>query len=328
MELSNIQKAAVFLKIIEPAVAMDVLKKLDAGTVSAVSAEMAKLTTISEADKQAVMSEYSMMATMTGAEPAAATAEPVFEFPAAGDAGGGEDSVDISVDLIKKVGFPQVAEIIKDEHPMVIGIILAAFDPATAALLLDALPQEVQLDALRRIAGGQAALPSVKKHVLQSLKRMLDEKEKNVTAVTGGGSEATAEILSYFATKKSEDLVNALKQQDEKMGADIQEHILTFDNIFLKIEDDKTIQKALRNIDRKDLALALRRVNDATKERIFKNMSAAATEMLQEDMDVMGKQKVASVEESQRKIVGVLKIMAKDGILSFASTQKQEEELV
>ncbi len=112
------------------------------------------------------------------------------------------------------------------------------------------------------------------------------------------------------------------------MGADIQEHILTFDNVFLKIEDEKAIQKALRNIDRKDLALALRRANDATKERIYKNMSAAASEMLKEDMEVMGKQKVAMVEEAQRKVVGVLKTMAKDGIISFASARKVEEELV
>ena len=111
------------------------------------------------------------------------------------------------------------------------------------------------------------------------------------------------------------------------MGEGIEGLMFTFENIFTKIEDDRAIQRALRNIDRKDLVLALRKAPADTKEKIFKNMSQSASDMLKEDIDVMGPQKVQLVEEAQRKIVNVIKMMAKEGIISFTSN-KEEVDLV
>jgi flagellar motor switch protein FliG len=118
-----------------------------------------------------------------------------------------------------------------------------------------------------------------------------------------------------------------LRKQDEKTGEGIEGLIFTFDNIFMKISDDKAIQRALRNIDRKDLVLALRKASQETKDRIYKNMSQSAADMLKEDIDVMGPQKVHLVEEAQRKVVSVIKMLAKEGVISFASN-KDEEEVV
>jgi flagellar motor switch protein FliG len=216
-----------------------------------------------------------------------------------------------------------VAALLAREHPMVCAVILSSLDTETASAVLSRLPEDLQGEVVYRLAIGQQPLPGVAdevKRIVASKLTIADQKP----AGTFGSADSLADMLSFWKKEDADKVLARIRDKNEHVTRNIESRILTFDNLFQKISDDKSIQKILRNVDRKDLALALRKASPENAERVYKNMSQSAAQMLKEDMEAMGPQKLSIVEESQRKILDKVKRMLKDGEIVMSTSQEQE----
>ena len=321
MPLTNTQKAAIVLQSLDPLVLVDVLQHLGDPYVERINAEMATIDQIPEQEKLAALMEFEQAAVPVGDTPSMSTAA---SAPVAGQPPSKPSkTTQVNTDAIRKSSPSDVAALLVREHPMVCAVILSSLDTETASAVLSRLPEDLQGEVVYRLAIGQQPLPGVAdevKRIVASKLTIADQKP----AGTFGSADSLADMLSFWKKEDADKVLTRIRDKNEQVTRNIESRILTFDNLFQKISDDKSIQKILRNVDRKDLALALRKAAPENAERVYKNMSQSAAQMLKEDMEAMGPQKLSIVEESQRKILDKVKRMLKDGEIVMSTGQEQE----
>lgn len=217
---------------------------------------------------------------------------------------------EIPFDFLKKADPGQICTFIQDEHPQTIALILAHLDPQVAAFVLSALPQHIRADVIIRIATMDRTPPEI----VREVERVLERKMAAVFTqgfTFAGGVKEVAEILNRIERGTEKSIMADLGEKDPELADEISRLMFTFDDL-INVEDSG-IQKALREIEQKDLALALKASNDAVREKILKNLSERAREMIQEEMEFMGPVRLRSVEEAQQKIVAVIRRLEEAG---------------
>jgi flagellar motor switch protein FliG len=217
---------------------------------------------------------------------------------------------EVPFDFLKKADPSQISTFIQDEHPQTISLILAHLEAQTAAVVLSSLPQRVQSDVVMRIATMDRTPPEV----VREVERVLERKMAAVFTqgfTFAGGVKEVAEILNNIDRTTERSIMGDLEEHDPELADEISRLMFTFDDVVYV--DDSGIQKALREIESKDLALALKNANEEVREKIFRNMSERAREMIQEEMDFMGPVRLRNVEEAQQKIVGAIRRLEESG---------------
>jgi len=217
---------------------------------------------------------------------------------------------EIPFDFLKKADPGQICTFIQDEHPQTIALILAHLDPQVAAFVLSALPQHIRADVIIRIATMDRTPPEI----VREVERVLERKMAAVFTqgfTFAGGVKEVAEILNRIERGTEKSIMADLGEKDPELADEISRLMFTFGDL-INVEDSG-IQKALREIEQKDLALALKASNDAVREKILKNLSERAREMIQEEMEFMGPVRLRSVEEAQQKIVAVIRRLEEAG---------------
>jgi len=232
---------------------------------------------------------------------------------------------DIPFEFIKKADPNQIINFIQDEHPQTIALILAHIDPDVSATIVSALPQPVQADVIMRIATMDRTPPEIVKEIESILER------KAATVLTqgftfAGGVKDVAEVLNRVDRATEKSILAALEEKDAELADEIKNHMFVFDDVVLV--DDTGIQKALREIDNKDLALALKAASEDVKQKIFKNMSERARQLIEEEIEFMGPVRLRNVEEAQQKIVTVIRRLEEAGEVIIAGRGGGEDELV
>ena len=204
----------------------------------------------------------------------------------------------------------QLINIIGREHPQTIALILSYLDPGQAALVLAGLPQEMQADIARRIAIMERASPEVLKEVERVLKeRMSTVFQQDFTSA--GGIESVVDILNRADRGTEKLILEELEKEDAELADEIRQRMFIFEDIITL--DDASIQRVLREVDSKDLAKALKGSSEEVKERILKNLSKRAAEMIREDMEFMGPVRLREVEETQQRIVEIIRRLDETG---------------
>lgn len=204
----------------------------------------------------------------------------------------------------------QLANIISQEHPQTIALILSYLDPTQAAEILASLPEEMQSDIARRIAVMERTSPEVLKSVEAVLKdRLSAVLQQDFTSA--GGIESVVEILNQVDRGTEKLILEGLESEDAELADEIRQLMFIFEDVITM--DDSSIQRVIREVDSKELALALKGSSDEVKERIYKNLSKRASEMLREDMEYMGPVRLRDVEEAQQKIVGIIRRLDEGG---------------
>lgn len=217
-------------------------------------------------------------------------------------------------DTLKWMEPRAVAEIIRNEHPQVMAIVLSYLDSDHAAAVLAQLPQRIRTDVVMRIA----TLDVVQPAALQTLNEMLEKRVSGTSSIhssTVGGAKIAAEILNFLDSSLEGEIVDQLKETDEQLGQQIQDLMFVFDN--LVDLDDKGIQTVLREVSSDSLLLALKGADVSLREKIFKNMSKRAGEMLREDLEAKGPVRVSDVEVAQKEILGIARRLSDEGQLSL-----------
>ena len=214
------------------------------------------------------------------------------------------------LDSLKWMDARQVASIIQNEHPQIQTIVLSYLDPEQSAEILSQFPEQVRLDLIMRIANLEEVQPA-------ALQELNDIMEKQFAGAAGaqaakmGGLKAAASIMNYLDTNVEGQLMDAIRDSDEEMSQQIQDLMFVFENLI--DVDDRGIQALLREVPGELLQKALKGADDQLKEKIFKNMSKRAAEMLAEDLSAMGPVRVSDVEAAQKEILSVARRLADAG---------------
>lgn len=219
---------------------------------------------------------------------------------------------EVPFQFLKRADPGQIATFIQEEHPQTIALIVAHLQPQMSAIILSGLPQDVQSDVIMRIAMMDRTAPEI----VREVERVLERKMASIFSqgfTFAGGVKDVAEILNRVERATEKSIMADLEERDPELADEIARLMFTFDDIIYV--DDSGIQKALREIESKDLALALKASNEEVGEKVYRNMSERAREMIKEEIEFMGPVRMKNVEEAQQKIVAVIRRLEESGEL-------------
>lgn len=226
-------------------------------------------------------------------------------------------------DFMRHTDPQQVLGFIQGEHPQTIALILSYLEAPQAAMILSGLPAVLQAEVAKRIARMDRITPEV----LREVERVLERKLSTVMGqdfTMAGGIDAVVAIVNSSDRTTERNIMEHLEENDPELAEEIKKRLFVFEDIIRL--DDRSLQRVLREVDMKELGLALKGATEELRTKFFKNMSKRAAEMLQEDMDYMGPVRVKDVEESQQKVVNIVRGLEEQGEIVIASGG--EDELV
>src|SRR5689334_18796376 len=317
------ERAAILLLTLGEQEAAQVLKHMGAKEVQRIGAAMAKLANVSREEVHSVISDFSsaveeQTSVGVGAED--------FLRKVLVDALGQEKASSIidrisigrstkGLEALKWMDARAVAELIRLEHPQIIAIVLAYLEPDQSAEILTSLPTNMRSDIMVRIATLDGVQPSALSELDDIMEKQFAGKGTTRTSALGG-AKAAANIINNLEPSQEGVIMEQIVQTDEALGARIQDLIFVFDNLFEL--DDRSMQELLRQVPSEKLLLAMKGCEDAMKEKIFKNMSQRAAEMLKDDLESKGPVRISEVEGAQKEILQIARKLAEAGTIALA----------
>ncbi len=314
--LSNYDKAAVFLLTVGEELAAEILKFLDVKTIGKITASMTKLHNLSNEETNKIIEDIwqkigegnvviggsdfvkRVLSKTLGDE----YAERVMEMA----------SVESAVDSLRFVDTKTLTNFLMNEHPQTISLVLCLLDPPQAAAVLASLPDNLKADVTLRIAKIERIPESAIEELNEVLAGQIDVgKGKKI-----GGTKMVAEILNNIDRTVEENILAKVEEEDGKLAESIRQLMFLFDDLVNL--DDKGIQTLLKEVSNDDLVLALKTASEELKTKIFKNMSQRAAQILKEEMEVRGAVRVSDVEKAQQNIVKVARKLEQEGKIVLA----------
>jgi flagellar motor switch protein FliG len=220
---------------------------------------------------------------------------------------GGDTS---GIDGLKWMDSPSVAELIRNEHPQIIATILVHLDRDQASEILTHLSEQLRNDVVLRIATLDGIQPSAL-HELNDVLTKLLSGSSNLKKSQMGGVRTAAEILNYLTGTVEGSVIESVRQYDAELAQKIIDQMFVFENLINL--DDRAVQLLLREAQSESLIVALKGTSEVLREKIFKNMSQRAGEMLREDLEAKGPVRVSEVEAQQREILKIVRRLADEG---------------
>ncbi|MGI6491251.1 MAG: flagellar motor switch protein FliG [Pelotomaculum sp.] len=211
---------------------------------------------------------------------------------------------------LRKTDPKHLINFIRDEHPQTIALILVHLTPDQAAAILASLSPEVQLDIAKRIANIDRFTPEVVKNVEKLLESKLSSMAQQDHA-TVGGVQSLVSILNRVGRSAEKVILEGLDTEDPVLADEVRMHMFVFEDI--KNLSDTFIQRILREVQTKDLALAMKGTNEEVHACIYRNMSQRAADMLREEIEFMGPVRLREVEQAQQRIVTVIRRLDESG---------------
>jgi flagellar motor switch protein FliG len=332
--LKGRQKAAVLLVALGAQKAAEVLKLLSDREIEALSLEMSGLDDVPAEVGQLVLDELAERVVGAeamgkgGVEYAKSVLEQVFGPERAGevlqvvrDAAEGRP-----FDFVRRTPAEQITAFLVDESPQTIALVLANLNAGQGAKVLAELPVDVQPDIALRIALMGETSPSIVRDVAQGLRDKLSNVLEHEYS-SAGGVETLAELLNQAGRSTERNVLQTIGASHEDLAEEVRARLFTFEDLHRLA--DRELQLVLREVDQKDLALALRGVPDWLMEKITANMSSRAAELMREDIEAQPPQRKHVVEEAQGRIVAIVRRLEDNGTITLGgSSAEEEEELV
>ncbi len=329
--LTGKQKAAIFLVTLGADVSSEIFKHLREDEIETLTFEIARVDIVEPEERDKVLMEFQelMMAKDFITSGGIDYAKDLLEKSL-----GSQRATEIinkltsslqvrPFEVVRKTDPSHLLNFIQNEHPQTIALILAYLDSNKASSILSALEHEKQAEVARRIAKMDRTTPDV----LREIERVLEKKLSTLTSedfTTAGGIDTIVEILNLVDRTTERTILETLEEEDPDLAEEIKKKMFVFEDIVLL--SDKDIQRVLREVDSTELAKALKGVNSEVQDKIYRNMSKRAASVLKEDMDFMGPVRLKDVEESQQKIVGIIRKLEDNGDITVA--RAGEDELV
>ena len=324
-KITRVDSAAILLMSLGEAEAAQILKHMGPKEVQRVGTAMATLKDITQEQVEAVMVDFlesvgkqtgmgigsdqfikNMLTEALGQDKADSLIDRILV--------GGNTT---GLDTLKWMDGRAVAELIRYEHPQIQAIVLSYLESDQAAEVLGVLDEKVRLDVIMRVA----SLESIQPQALQELNDILEKQfSGNSSTKTSkiGGVKCAADIMNFIDTTIEADLMDSIKEVDSDLGGEIEDLMFVFDN--LKDVDDKGIQTLLREVSSDVLIIALKGADTELQEKIFKNMSKRAAELLRDDLEAKGPVKVSEVEGSQKEILTIARRLSESGEIALGGS--------
>ena len=318
--LSGIQKAAILMIALGSERSAEVVKHLGDAEIEQLTLEMANVRKVSPDQRDYVVEEFHQMCIASDyiSQGGIEYAREVLER-ALGESRAFEIISRLATslkmrpfDLVRRTDPKQLFSFIQGEHPQTIALIMTHLPVDKAATLLSSLPQDRQADVAKRVATMGRTSPEVLKEIEKVLERKISSlAPTDYTA--SGGIQSIVDVLNRTDPSTVKVVMDSLEMDDPDLAEQIKRQMFVFEDIV--ILDDRGIQLVLRELETKDLGLALKGSNPEVAQRILTNMSSRAGQMLKDDMEFMGPVRLRDVEEAQQRIVKVIRKLEESGAI-------------
>lgn len=330
-ELTARQKIAIFLMFLGPDLSRDIVKALSEEEMESIAVEIARIKKVDQEERDMVIEDfYAVLKAQEFITQGGVAAARDFLKSAVGDEMAESiiskltSSLEVQpFDLIRAADPEHLKNFISGEHPQTIALILAYLQPDKAAVILSSFSPEVQVEAARRMAQMDRTSPEIVRDVEAILEKKLSTvASSDYTSV--GGIDALVEIINNVDRGTEKAILENLEIQNPDLAEEIKKRMFVFED--LNVLDDRGMQRVLKEVDSKDLGLALKGASDDVRAKFLKNMSKRAAQMLQDEMVFMGPVRIKDVEEAQQKIVNVVRGLEESG--DIVISRGGEDELI
>ena len=330
-KLSRVDKAAILLLSLGETDAAQVLRHMGPKEVQRVGVAMAQMRNVHREQVEQVMSEFveivgdqtslgvgsdsyirKMLTSALGEDKANGLIDRILL--------GGNTS---GLDSLKWMEPRAVADVIRYEHPQIQAIVVAYLDPDQAGEVLGHFDQKARLDIILRVSSLNTVQPAALKELNQILEKQFSG-NSNSARTSLGGIKRAADIMNFLDSSIEAQLMDSIRDIDETLSGQIEDLMFVFNN--LADVDDRGIQALLREVSSDVLVLALKGSDDNVQEKIFKNMSKRAAELLRDDLEAKGPVRVSDVETAQKEILTIARRMAEAGDIVLGG--KGGEEMI
>ena len=216
----------------------------------------------------------------------------------------------------------QLANTFATENPQLLALILAYIRPELAAQVLSFLPPDIQAVVSMKIADMTPTNPEI----LSTIEDIVERKFSALLVQdfsNAGGVESLANILNCCDRGTEKNIMEWLDIENQEMAQEVRDLMFVFEDII--ILDDRAVQRLLREIDTKELAIALKGTKEEIKEKIFKNMSERARQMLQDDMEYLGPVRAKEVQDAQTNVVSAIRNLEATGEITITRASVEDE---
>jgi len=318
-KLTGIQKAAILFITLGPDASSGIIKKLPEKDIQKITYEIANIVSVKSDQRQSILDEFmemnkakdflleggvdyarNLLSKALGTQRAKEILDKVME----------ETQQYRPFSIARKADAHQLLNVISNEHPQTIALIMCYMQPDKAAQIMAALPLDLQSEVSYRIATMSSISPMVVKEIEKVLNGKLSSVIRTDSAVVGG-IDSLVDILNQVDRTTEKNITEGLEREDAELAEKIKESMFVFEDIITL--DDVSIQRILREIDTKDLSLALKGCSEEVASKIFTNQSKRAAASLKEDMEFLGPVRLMDVEKAQQKIVGILRRLDEAG---------------
>ena len=325
---SGTERAAILLLTLGEGEAAQVLKHMGAREVQRIGAAMARLSNVSVDEVRGVISEFTASVesqTSVGVGADEFLRKVLVDALGADKAESIIDRISIGrstkgLEALKWMDPRAVAELIRLEHPQTVAIVLAYLDADQAAEVLMLLPANMRSEIVARVALLDGVQPNALSELDDIIEKQFAGKSSGKTSVLGG-AKAAANIINFLEPSQESALMEQVAKTDEALAARIEELVFVFDNLIDL--DDRGMQELLRQVPSDQLLLALKGADEALKEKMFKNMSQRAAEMLKDDMEAKGPVRLSEVENAQKEILKLARRLAEAGTIVLGGKGEQ-----
>lgn len=327
-KLSGIDKASILMLSLGEVAAAEILKHMGPKEVQMLGMQMASLKNVDKGAVEGVVNEFlekveqetgigigtedyirSTLKSALGDDKSSALIDRIL-------AGANTKGLD----TLKWMDPRSVADVVQFEHPQIQSIVLSYLEPDQAAEVLKNLPENMRTDLALRVS----ALEAIQPKALKELNDIMEKQFSGSGAVQAheiGGVKKIADIMNFMDGANETLIMDAIKDVDEDLATKIEEMMFVFDNLIDL--DDRGIQALLREISTDVLIIALKACDEDMKEKIFKNMSKRAAELMRDDLDAMGPVKLSEVEGAQKEILTVARRMADAGEIMLGGSGEE-----
>ena len=329
-QLRDIQKAALILIVMGVSNAANVMKNLNEKEIEKISVEIALLQNIQADIFSSVVEEfYQLMQANNfivqgGLSYARSVLESAYGHKRAEEIlKRVEATTEVSAFyLLQTVDDKQLLNFLQNEHPQTAALILASLKAAQAASILSELPQESQSEVAFRLATMEKTSPELIEEIENVLREQIGTVFGGDLSSTGG-AEAVADILNSTTRAAEKNILDSLKERDADLFDEIASLMFLFEDI--NTLPDVAIQNIVKNIDSNTMALALKATSEDLKEKIFRNMSERAADMLKDELQYLGPVRVRDVENAQKEILDIVRQLEEDGEITISRGGEEEE---
>ncbi len=328
-DLSGKQKAAVLLMSLDVDIAAKVFKELEMKEVEQIAVEITNLKDVSPNVVEDVIEEFYQLMTAQnymvegGLEYAQVLLEKSYGLDRAREI---IEKIRIlttvrGFNVLKKADPTQLAAFLAKEHPQIIALILSHLPPDQSAEVLNEFNDTLRGETVIRIATIGKVSPAMVTQI-ENVVDQIAESTFSQNLATTGGAQMVANILNKSNNASAKQIIEAIEEKDMGLATEIKRLMFLFEDIVLI--DDKGIQRILRDVDKRDLALALKVSDDKIRQKIFKNMSERAAAVVKEELEFMGPVKLKEVEGAQMRIVDVIKMLEEQEEIVIGGRGKED----